>query len=79
MAHRLNRGHNRQLNKAIHIAAIAQISKPDTEHRTYYQHCLDRGKNKQEAIRALKRRIPDRDRTCLQNDTQTTKPAPTLT
>ncbi len=77
--HRLNRGGNRQLNKAIHIAAIAQISKPDTEGRTYYQRCLDRGKSKREAIRALKRRISDRVWTCLQNDIQTTNPAPKLT
>ena len=51
--HRLNRGGNRQLNRAIHIAAIAQISKPDTEGRAYYERCLDRGKSKREAIRAL--------------------------
>ena len=67
------------LNKAIHIAAIAQISKPDSEGRTYHQRCLDRGKSKRESIRALKRRIPDRVWTCLQNDIQTTNPAPNLT
>lgn len=27
---------NRQLNKAIHTAALAQISRPDTEGRAYY-------------------------------------------
>ena len=32
--HRLNRGGNRQLNKALHIAAIAQIRRPDTEQAT---------------------------------------------
>ncbi|MCE2527671.1 MAG: IS110 family transposase [Actinomycetia bacterium] len=41
--HRLNRGGNRQLNKAIHTAAIAQIAKPHSEGHHYYQRCLDRG------------------------------------
>ena len=77
--HRLNRGGNRQLNKAIHAAAIAQISRPDTEGRAYYQRCLDRGKTKREAIRALKRRISDRVWTCLQTDLQHTNPTPSLT
>ncbi len=58
--HRLNRGGNRQLNKAIHTAALAQISRPGTEGRTYYERCLGRGKTKREAIRNLKRRISDR-------------------
>ena len=58
--HRLNRGGNRQINKAIHTAAIAQIAHRHTEGRRYYQRCLDRGKTKREAIRALKRRISDR-------------------
>ena len=55
--HRLNRSGNRQLNKALHTAAIAQICGPRTEGHAYYQRCLDRGKTKREAIRALKRRI----------------------
>ena len=58
--HRLNRGGNRQINKAIHTAAIAQIARPHTEGRRYYERCLARGKTKREAIRALKRRISDR-------------------
>ena len=66
--HRLNRGGNRQLNRAIHTAAIAQISRPGTEGRAYYQRCLDRGKSKREAIRSLKRRISDRVWKCLQDD-----------
>lgn len=69
--HRLNRGGNRQINKALHLAAIAQISRPGTEGRAYYQRCLDRGKSKREAIRALKRRISDRVWACLQTDLQT--------
>ena len=58
--HRLNRGGNRQLNKAIHTAAIAQISRTGTDRRNYYERCLARGKTKREALRALKRRISDR-------------------
>ena len=77
--HRLNRGGNRQLNKALHIAAIAQISRPSTEGRAYYQRCLDRGKSKREAIRALKRRISDRVWTHLQTDLRHTNPSPHLT
>ena len=77
--HRLNRGGNRQLNKALHTAAIAQIRGPRTEGHAYYQRCLDRGKTKREAIRALKRRISDRVWTHLQADLQHTKPDPCLT
>lgn len=63
--HCLNRGGNRQLNKAIHIAAITQISRPDTGGRRYYEKRLADGKTKREAIRALKRRISDRIWTAL--------------
>lgn len=63
--HRLNRGGNRQLNKAIHIAANTQITRTDTEGRRYFEKRLNDGKTKREAIRALKRRIPDRIWTAL--------------
>ena len=77
--HRLNRGGNRQLNKALHTAAIAQISHPGTEGRAYYKRCLDRGKTNREAIRALKRRISDRVWTHLQHDLQHANPTQRLT
>ena len=64
--HRLNRGGNRQLNRAIHIAATTQINRPGTEGRTFYQKKLAAGKSKREATRALKRRISDRIWTHLQ-------------
>ena len=67
--HRLNRGGNRQLNKAIHTIAITQISRPDTEGRTYYERKLATGKTKREAIRSLKRRVSDRIWTHLHNQT----------
>ena len=54
--HRLNQKGNRQLNHAIHLAAVTQISH-DTPGRVYYQRKLDEKKNTKEALRALKRRI----------------------
>jgi len=56
--HRLSRSGNRQLNHAIHIAAIAQI-RYDTPGRAYYRRKLDEGKSRREALRCLKRRISD--------------------
>ena len=58
MRHRLNPNGNRQLNHAIHIAALAQISH-DTPGRTYYVRKQAEGKSRKEALRALKRRISD--------------------
>ena len=58
--HRLNRGGNRQINRAIHTVA------QDTEGRHYYQKLITRGKTHREAIRVLKRRISDRIWTHLQ-------------
>jgi transposase len=56
--HRLNPNGNRQLNHAIHIAALGQISH-DTAGRDYYQRKIANGKTPKEAFRALKRRISD--------------------
>ena len=75
MRHRLNRGGNRQLNWAIHTAALTQIARTDSEGRRYYQKLKTRGKTHREAIRVLKRRISDRVWTHLQPP----KPAPILT
>ena len=76
--HRLNRGGNRQLNRAIHTAALTQIAQPNSEGRRLYQQHLDRGKTKREAIRALKRRISDRIWTHLQTDLRKHKSHPRL-
>lgn len=65
--HRLNRGGNRRLNRTIHIAAITQISRSETEGRLYYDRLQARGKSKAEALRILKRRISDRIWTHLQH------------
>ena len=54
--HRLNLAGNRQLNHAIHIAALSQISH-DTPGRAYYLAKQAAGKSRKEAMRCLKRRI----------------------
>jgi len=56
--HRLNPRGNRQLNHAIHIAAVTQIAH-DTPGRAYYLRKQAEGKTRKEALRALKRRISD--------------------
>lgn len=57
--HRLNQRGNRQLNFAIHIAAVVQI-RTGGEGRVFYDRKIAEGKSNKEAIRALKRRISDR-------------------
>jgi len=56
--HRLNPRGNRQLNHALHIAAVVQI-RHDSPGRDYHQRKLEEGKTPKEALRALKRRISD--------------------
>jgi transposase len=57
--HRLSMRGNRVLNHAIHMAAMAQISKPTSTGWAYYDKKQAEGKTKKEALRALKRRISD--------------------
>lgn len=54
--HRLNPRGNRQLNRALHVAAVTQV-RNDTAGRAYYRRKLDEGKSRKEALRALKRQI----------------------
>jgi transposase len=56
--HRLNPRGNRQLNRALHVAAVTQIAH-DTAGRKYFRRKLNEGKTRKEALRALKRRISD--------------------
>jgi transposase len=56
--HRLNPNGNRQLNHAIHLAAVAQVAH-DTPGRAYYLRKQAEGKSRKEAMRCLKRRISD--------------------
>jgi transposase len=68
--HRLNPNGNRQLNHAIHIAALGQISH-DTPGRAYYLAKQAQGKSPKEALRCLKRRISDAVYRQLRADTDT--------
>ena len=54
--HRLNPRGNRQLNTALHVAAVTQIAH-DTPGRAYFARKLAEGKTRKEALRALKRQI----------------------
>jgi len=54
--HRLNRGGDRQLNWALHTAALVRIRFHE-ETATYYERLLERGKTKREAIRCVKRML----------------------
>jgi len=56
--HRLNPRGNRQLNHALHMAAVSQL-RHDTPGRAYYLGKIQAGKTPKEARRALKRKISD--------------------
>jgi transposase len=57
--HRLNRGGDRQLNRALHIIVLARI-KYDPETRAYFERRQAEGKTKREALRCLKRHLARR-------------------
>jgi transposase len=57
--HRLNRGGDRQLNWALHTAALVRIRYHE-ETSAYYERLLERGKSKREAIRCVKRMLARR-------------------
>jgi len=56
--HRLNRLGNRQLNHALHTAAVVQLAH-DERGRAYYQRKKAVGKGSLGALRCLKRRLSD--------------------
>ena len=56
--HRLSRGGNRQINRAIHVMAVVQLRNA-TEGRTYFDRRKAAGKTSMEAMRSLKRRLSD--------------------
>lgn len=74
MRHRLHRGGDRQLNRAIHIIALGRVAW-DPETRAYIERRVSDGKSKREAIRCLKRHIA-RQIWHLLYDTQTIAPDP---
>ena len=57
--YRLSMRGSRQLNPALHMAAVTQIRFRHTQGRVYYDRKLAEGKTGKEALRALKRRISD--------------------
>jgi transposase len=56
--HRLSRGGNRQINRALHMMAVVQLRNP-TEGRAYFDRKVAAGKTPNEATRCLKRRLSD--------------------
>jgi transposase len=56
--YRLNRGGNRRLNRAIHIAALVQ-ARIDPRAREYLERKRTSGKTNREGIRCLKRHLSD--------------------
>jgi transposase len=73
VVHRLSRRGNRQLNHAMHLAALSQIRYPDKPGRIYYDRKIAEGKTHKEAFRALKRRISDAVYRQLIADSKATK------
>lgn len=57
VVHRVSTRGNRQLNHAIHMAAICQLRHPGSDGRIYVDRKIAEGKTKREAIRSLKRHI----------------------
>jgi transposase len=57
--YRLSRRRNRQLNHAIHMAAVSQIRYHGTQGRAYYQKKIAEGMTGKSALRSLKRKISD--------------------
>ena len=57
--HRLHRGGDRQLNRALHIIALSR-ARTDPETRSYLDRKHAEGKTRLEAIRCLKRHLARR-------------------
>ena len=57
--HRMNRRGDRQLNRALYIAAFTQSRMPATDGYAYVRRKRSEGKSRREALRCLKRRLAD--------------------
>ena len=55
--HRLSRSGDRQLNYALHVIALTQVSMKTSPGRVFYERKRAEGKGSKEALRALKRRL----------------------
>ena len=73
--HRLSRGGNRQINKALHMMAVVQLRNA-TEGRAYYDRKVAAGKTPNEAMRCLKRRLSDVVYKTMLNDIVTDRTSP---
>lgn len=71
--HRLNRGGNRRMNYALHIAALVQVRYPGPG-QDYYQRKRAAGKTALEAMRCLKRQLSDVVFRALQEDLRQRQP-----
>jgi len=72
--HRLHRGGDRQLNRALHIIALSR-ARTDPATRAYLDRRHSEGKTKREAIRCLKRHLARRIWHVLYTATPTPTPA----
>jgi transposase len=72
--HRLHRGGDRQLNRALHIIALSR-ARTDPATRAYLDRRHAEGKTKREAIRCLKRHLARRIWHVLYTTTPTENPA----
>ena len=71
--YRLSRRGSRQLNHAVHLAAVTQVRHADSEGRAYFDRKIAEGKTGKEALRALKRRISDALYTAMVADARRAK------
>jgi transposase len=76
--HRLHRGGDRQLNRAIHIIALSR-ARTDPATRAYLERKHTEGKSKREAIRCLKRHLARRIWRILYTTHTPASPPPTPT
>jgi len=57
VVHRVSERGNRQLNHALHMAAVCQLRQPHSDGRAYFDRRVAEGKTTREALRALKRHV----------------------
>jgi transposase len=60
VVHRASQRGNRQLNHALHMAALCHLRQPHSDGRAYFDRLVKEGKTKKRALRALKRQISNR-------------------
>jgi transposase len=76
--HRLHRGGDRQLNRALHTIAITRAQR-DPETRAYLDRKMAEGKTRKEALRCLKRHLARRFHRLLTQPLRETETRPTKT